>query len=90
MSETKKITMAERAGYGIVMLLIIATIRMCEKTTIRHIQNKQHVTNSSEKIILEGTIQTDKKITDTKFKLYLEYEDKDGLHNKIYYEVARG
>lgn len=51
MSETKKITMAERAGYGIVMLLIIATIRMCEKTTIRHIQNKQHVTNSSEKII---------------------------------------
>lgn len=46
--------------------------------------------DSSEKIILEGTIQTDKKITDTKFKLYLEYEDENGLQNKIYYEVARG
>lgn len=47
-------------------------------------------TGRDDKIILKGTIQTEKEITDTKFKLYLEYKDKDGLENNIYYEVSRG
>ena len=33
---------------------------------------------------------TEKNIDDTKFKLYLEYTDDDGLENNIYYEVNRG
>lgn len=46
--------------------------------------------DSDNKIILKGTIYTESNLMDTKFKLYLEYEDSEGLSNKIYYEVARG
>lgn len=46
--------------------------------------------NSEDKIILNGTIQTLDDISDVNFKLYLEYQDENGLENKIYYEVARG
>lgn len=45
---------------------------------------------SNDKIVLEGSIQTIDDISDTKFKLYLEYVDDDGLENSIYYEVHRG
>ena len=44
----------------------------------------------NDKIVLEGSIQTIDDISDTKFKLYLEYVDDDGLENSIYYEVHRG
>ena len=46
--------------------------------------------DSNDKIVLEGSIQTIDDISDTKFKLYLEYVDGDGLENSIYYEVHRG
>ena len=46
--------------------------------------------DSNDKIVLEGSIQTIDDISDTKFKLYLEYVDDDGLENNIYYEVHRG
>ena len=46
--------------------------------------------NSDNKIILKGDIYSEKNLTDTKFKLYLEYENSEGLSNKIFYEVARG
>ena len=46
--------------------------------------------DSDEKIVLKGEIYSEKELTDTKFKLYLEYEDSEGLSNKIFYEVARG
>lgn len=46
--------------------------------------------DSNDKIVLEGSIQTIDDISDTKFKLYLEYVDDDGLENSIYYEVHRG
>lgn len=46
--------------------------------------------DSNDKIVLEGSIQTIEDISDTKFKLYLEYVDDDGLENSIYYEVHRG
>lgn len=46
--------------------------------------------DSNDKIVLEGSIQTTDDISDTKFKLYLEYVDDDGLENSIYYEVHRG
>ena len=46
--------------------------------------------DSNDKIYLEGIIQTIDDISDTKFKLYLEYVDDDGLENSIYYEVHRG
>ena len=46
--------------------------------------------DTDDKLILEGTIQTEKDINDTKFKLYLEYTTDDGNENKIYYEVKRG
>ena len=45
--------------------------------------------DSNDKIVLEGSIQTIDDISDTKFKLYLEYVDDDGLENSIYYEVHR-
>jgi len=46
--------------------------------------------NSENKIVLEGTIQTLEDIKDTRFKLYIEYNDDAGNENKIYYEVQRG
>ena len=46
--------------------------------------------DSNDKIVLEGSIQTIDDMSDTKFKLYLEYVDDDGLENSIYYEVHRG
>ena len=46
--------------------------------------------DSEEEILLKGSIMTEKNIDDTKFKLYLEYTDDDGLENNIYYEVNRG
>lgn len=48
------------------------------------------LSDSDNKIILKGDIYSEKELTDTKFKLYLEYEDNEGLSNKIFYEVARG
>lgn len=48
MSKIKKTTMAERACYGIIMLFIIGIMRTCERTTVREIQNKQHITNNIE------------------------------------------
>ncbi len=45
---------------------------------------------SSDKIILEGNIQTTDDISNINFKLYLEYQDEDGLSNKIYYKLSRG
>lgn len=48
------------------------------------------LSSSSDKITMQGSIQTGEDISSTKFKLYIEYEDKDGLENKVYYEVARG
>ena len=39
---------------------------------------------------LQILFQTIDDISDTKFKLYLEYVDDDGLENSIYYEVHRG
>ena len=46
--------------------------------------------DTEDKITLNGTIQTLDDISDVNFKLYLEYQDENGLENKIYYEVARG
>lgn len=46
--------------------------------------------DSDDKIILNGTIQTNDDISNVKFKLYLEYVDSDGFENEIYYQVARG
>ncbi|MGM9882158.1 MAG: hypothetical protein ACI31S_04880 [Bacilli bacterium] len=48
------------------------------------------LSGSNDKITMQGSIQTEEDISSTKFKLYIEYEDKDGLENKVYYEVARG
>lgn len=48
------------------------------------------LSDSDNNIILKGEIYSEKELTDTKFKLYLEYEDNEGLSNKIFYEVARG
>lgn len=45
---------------------------------------------TEDKIILNGKIQTLNDISDTKFKLYLEYTDDNNNLNKIYYEVNRG
>lgn len=47
-------------------------------------------TDSEDKIILKGNIQTNKDISTVKFKLYLEYTSDDGTLNNIYYEVHRG
>ena len=46
--------------------------------------------NSKDKIVLNGHIQTINDISNTKFKLYLEYTDDNNDLNKIYYEVNRG
>lgn len=46
--------------------------------------------DTEDKIVLNGNIQTINDITDTKFKLYLEYTDDNNNLNKIYYEVNRG
>lgn len=46
--------------------------------------------NTEDRIVLNGSIQTINDITDTKFKLYLEYTDDNNNLNKIYYEVNRG
>lgn len=46
--------------------------------------------DSGDKIILKGNIQTNKDISNVKFKLYLEYTSDDGTLNNIYYEVHRG
>ena len=46
--------------------------------------------NSKDKIVLNGHIQSINDISNTKFKLYLEYTDDNNDLNKIYYEVNRG
>ena len=46
--------------------------------------------DTEDNIKLEGTIQTLEDISNVNFKLYIEYQDENGLENKIYYEVARG
>lgn len=46
--------------------------------------------DTEDRIVLNGNIQTINDITDTKFKLYLEYTDDNNNLNKIYYEVNRG
>ncbi len=46
--------------------------------------------NSKDKIVLNGHIQTINDISNTKFKLYIEYTDDNNDLNKIYYEVNRG
>ena len=46
--------------------------------------------DSEDTITLSGVIQTTEDISDVNFKLYLEYQDDNGLENKIYYAVARG
>lgn len=46
--------------------------------------------NSEDKVVLNGNIQTINDISNTKFKLYLEYTDDNNNLNKIYYEVNRG
>lgn len=51
---------------------------------------KELTSDSSDKIILNGHIQTINDISNTKFKLYLEYTDDNNDLNKIYYEVNRG
>lgn len=45
---------------------------------------------SEDKIILNGHIQTINDISNTRFKLYLEYADDNGNLNKIYYALNRG
>lgn len=46
--------------------------------------------DSEDKLILKGSIQTNKDISSVKFKLYLEYTSDDGVLNNVYYEVHRG
>lgn len=46
--------------------------------------------DTEDRIELNGNIQTINDITNTKFKLYLEYTDDNDNLNKIYYEVNRG
>ena len=48
------------------------------------------LSGSEDKIELKGVIQTIYDISNVEFKLYLEYTDKEGEENKIYYQVARG
>lgn len=46
--------------------------------------------DSTNKIVLQGKIQTTDDISNVNFKLYLEYIDDDGNINKIYSKVSRG
>lgn len=47
------------------------------------------LTSDEENLKLSGTIQTEKDIIDTDFRLYLEYIDKDNLKNYIYYKMTK-
>lgn len=47
------------------------------------------LTTDEESLKLVGTIQTEKNIEDTDFKLYLEYTDSNNLKNYIYYKVTK-
>ena len=44
---------------------------------------------SNDKIILKGSINSDKDIENIKFRLYLEYKDQNDLINAVYYEINR-
>ena len=44
---------------------------------------------SNDKIILNGSINSDKDIENIKFRLYLEYKDQNDLINAVYYEINR-